>query len=104
MSPTTRAQVFEQATHDASRDALDDPGRCESLWRGLNPAQADGRECVMCESSFVEPAVPEVHRLGPRPGTRGTPSGINTVPVGRSETGSQVFACIGICAALAWPD
>ncbi len=76
----------------------------EPVWRGLNPAQADGRECVMCESSFVEPAVPEAHRLGARPGTRGTPSGISTVPVGRSETGSQIFACIGICAALAFPD
>jgi hypothetical protein len=104
VSPTSRARVFAQATSDASRDRLTDPERCESLWRGLNPPQADGRECVMCESSFCEPAVPEVHRLGPRPGTRSTPSGINTVPVGRSETGSQVFACIGICAALAWPD
>jgi hypothetical protein len=96
--------MFAQATHDASRDQLTDPERCEALWRGLNPAQADGRECAMCESSFSEPAVPEVHRLGPRPGTRSTPPGINTVPVGRSETGSQVLACVGICAALAWPD
>lgn len=80
------------------------PDPAEHVWQGLNAAQADGHECVMCESSFVEPAVPEAHRLRARPGTRSTPAGISTVPVGRSETGSQVFACIGICAALAFPD
>jgi excisionase family DNA binding protein len=40
----------------------------------LNSAQADGLACVVCEVSFLETAV--AHR-----------------PVGRSQTGSQVFAC-----------
>jgi len=51
-------------------------------WTHLNEAQADGRACVMCEMP-----------TGSRPG--------GSVPVGRSSTGSQVFACAGICAEQA---
>lgn len=78
--------------------------RVESRWSGLNANQADGIECVMCERSFVWPELPAEHRPDPVPGTRSGPAGIPAVPVGRSETGSQVFACAGICAALAFPD
>ncbi|MBP2321543.1 excisionase family DNA binding protein [Kibdelosporangium banguiense] len=40
----------------------------------LTPAQADGLACVVCEAHFAETSI--AHR-----------------PVGRSHTGSQVFAC-----------
>ena len=49
-------------------------------WTGLAPAQADGLTCVVCGRDFRTP-------------------GSVAVPVGRSHTGSQVFACIGQCAA-----
>ena len=78
--------------------------RIEARWAGLNAGQADGQECVMCEVSFVWPEVPAQHHPAPVPGTRSGPAGIPAVPVGVSETGSQVFACLGICAALAYPD
>ncbi|MFC5137229.1 hypothetical protein ACFPK1_03235 [Actinomycetospora rhizophila] len=78
--------------------------RSEALWQGLNSTQADGTECVMCERSFTWPELPDAYRPTPVPGTRSGPAGIPAVPVGRSVTGSQVFACAGICAALAWPD
>lgn len=42
----------------------------------LTPAQADGQACVVCEAHFAE-------------------TGIAARPVGRSHTGSQVFACTG---------
>jgi len=65
-------------------------------WDGLNPAQADGRECVVCESTYLDLAA--VLR-GETP-TAASPR----VPVGfAADTGSQVFACVGICAALAYP-
>jgi hypothetical protein len=44
----------------------------------LTPAQAVGLACVVCGRAFI--------------------IGIRSVPVGRSETGSQVFACVGTCA------
>lgn len=48
---------------------------CEADTDGaLTPAQADGLACVVCEVLFLETKV--AHR-----------------PVGRSHTGSQVFAC-----------
>ena len=78
--------------------------RTEAVWRVLNASQAEGTECVMCERSFTWPELPEALRPDPAPGTRSGPAGIPAVPVGLSETGSQVFACAGICAALAWPD
>ncbi len=46
----------------------------ESVMRGLTARQADGLACVVCGTDYIQVAVP--HR-----------------PVGRSETGSQVFAC-----------
>jgi hypothetical protein len=45
----------------------------------LTPAQADGLACVRCGVDYLTVAVP--HR-----------------PVGRSGTGSQVFACSWTCA------
>ncbi|MFC5141021.1 hypothetical protein ACFPK1_22485 [Actinomycetospora rhizophila] len=78
--------------------------RSEAVWSGLNESQADGTECAMCERSFLLPELPPEYLPEPIPGTRSGPSGIAAVPVGRSRTGSQVFACAGICAALAWPD
>lgn len=63
----------------------------EQRWSGLNAWQADGLECVMCETNYLHPSVPD--------------PAVPHVPVGFSaDTGSQVFACVGICAALAWPD
>lgn len=78
--------------------------RTDTRWTGLNATQADGTECVMCEVSFIWPEVPAEHQPAPVPGTRSGPAGIPAVPVGVSETGAQVFACLGICAALAYPD
>lgn len=60
----------------------------ERRWTGLCAAQADGQACVVCGRNF---------------GVRGSVS----VPVGRSRTGSQVFACVGACvseAAVVEPD
>lgn len=45
---------------------------------GLSDLQADGLACTTCGVDYL--AVPTPH-----------------VPVGRSATGSQVFACIGCC-------
>lgn len=41
-------------------------------------AVADGRACVVCGADFVR-------------------TGASHVPAGHSETGSQVFACVGRC-------
>ena len=54
----------------------------QRIWTGLSPAQADGLACVICAHDF---------RI------RGSVS----VPVGRSHTGSQVFACLASCAQIA---
>lgn len=43
---------------------------------GLTAAQADGLACVVCGADYLRIRVPHV-------------------PVGRSVTGSQVFACVG---------
>lgn len=56
----------------------------ERTWTGLGPAQADGQACVICGRTF---------RL----------RGSVCVPVGRSSTGSQVFACVGGCGEQAGP-
>jgi hypothetical protein len=45
----------------------------------LTAAQADGLACVECGKNFTTTAAP-------------------SVPVGRSSTGSQVFACEARCA------
>jgi hypothetical protein len=46
---------------------------------GLTAAAADGLECPICGRPADNPSSPP------------------TQPVGRSETGSQVFACSGRC-------
>lgn len=53
-----------------SPEATDEPGTSD--------AAADGLACVVCGANFLETAV-------------------SHVPVGHSETGSQVFACVGRC-------
>lgn len=53
----------------------------DKLWTGLTHRQADGLACVVCSVDYIQ--VPAVHR-----------------PVGRSETGSQVFACSGCITRL----
>jgi hypothetical protein len=47
---------------------------------GLTTTQADGLACVVCGADYLRVRVPHV-------------------PVGRSVTGSQVFACAGCCPA-----
>jgi hypothetical protein len=54
----------------------------ERIWTGLPAAAADGLACVICGR-----------------GLRGR--GRAWVPVGRSHTGAQVFACAGDCAQRA---
>jgi len=58
----------------------------ETIITGLTTAQADGLACVICDRDYLR--------------TRGSRS----VPVGRSVTGSQVFACVGRCAEAAGAD
>ena len=50
----------------------------EIIMSGLTPLQADGLGCVACGADYLRVRV--LH-----------------VPVGRSVTGSQVFACVGRC-------
>lgn len=50
----------------------------DTIISGLTPVQADGLACVECGVEYLHARVPHV-------------------PVGRSETGSQVFACAGCC-------
>lgn len=52
------------------------------MWIGLMPLQADGLACVICRVRYLRNRNP--HR-----------------PVGRSATGSQVFACTGRCEQIA---
>lgn len=54
------------------------PPHLATLHRDLNDAQADGLACVVCNEDYTE-------FLG------------DTVPVGVSATGSQVFACAVGC-------
>ncbi|MGH3924751.1 MAG: helix-turn-helix domain-containing protein, partial [Pseudonocardiaceae bacterium] len=51
---------------------------------GLSAAQADGLACVVCSADFLA-------------------GGASHVPVGRSASGSQVFACLGPCEKAAAP-
>ncbi|MBV9447525.1 MAG: hypothetical protein JO345_16705 [Streptosporangiaceae bacterium] len=48
----------------------------DTILTGLTPVQVDGLACVACGADYLRIRVPHV-------------------PVGRSVTGSQVFACIG---------
>lgn len=52
----------------------------ERIWTKLSPAQADGHACVICSRNF--------HVRDPA-----------AMAVGRSLTGSQVFACAGVCVS-----
>jgi hypothetical protein len=51
---------------------------------GLTALQADGLACVSCGADYLTVATPHV-------------------PVGRSMTGSQVFACVVCCSHGAQP-
>jgi hypothetical protein len=55
----------------------------EKIISGLTADQADGLACVVCGLDYLD-----------------TPRSAS-VPVGRSVTGSQVFACVGRCAEAA---
>ncbi|MEV5302712.1 hypothetical protein [Amycolatopsis methanolica] len=48
----------------------------EAIITGLTVPQGDGLACVVCGADYLRVRVPHV-------------------PVGRSVTGSQVFACVG---------
>jgi hypothetical protein len=48
----------------------------DTITTGLTAPQADGLACVVCGADYLRIQVPHV-------------------PVGRSVTGSQVFACVG---------
>jgi hypothetical protein len=50
----------------------------DTISAGLTAPQADGLACVACGADYLRVRVPQV-------------------PVGRSVTGSQVFACVGCC-------
>ncbi|GAA5115277.1 hypothetical protein [Haloechinothrix salitolerans] len=50
----------------------------DTIIAGLTTVQADGLACVACGADYLQVRVPHV-------------------PVGRSVTGSQVFACVGCC-------
>jgi hypothetical protein len=56
----------------------------ETIITGLTPAQADGIACVSCGADYLRVRIPHV-------------------PVARSRTGSQVFACAGCCQDEAQP-
>jgi hypothetical protein len=55
----------------------------ERIWTGLDVLAADGLACVICGRGLL---------------SRGSRV---RLPVGRSQSGSQVFACIGDCAGMA---
>ena len=52
------------------------------VWQNLTPMQADGLACVVCRINYLV-------------------EGRACQPVGRSHTGSQVFACAGECVQAA---
>ena len=51
----------------------------DTLISGLTPVQADGLACTVCGADYLRVRAPHV-------------------PVGRSVTGSQVFACVSCLA------
>lgn len=74
----------------------------EQQWPGLNASQADGLECVMCQTTISTPRC-QTNHLHPTVPDLAVPH----VPVGFSHTGSQVFALRGpglarLTASLAW--
>ena len=58
----------------------------ETVFSGLTDAQADGLGCVVCGRDYLR-----------------APVSVSLL-VGRSLTGSQVFACEGRCGELAGAD
>ncbi|GAA3889996.1 hypothetical protein GCM10022243_63570 [Saccharothrix violaceirubra] len=70
------AAYREFVTGDGDPGAVDAAGQGGWSWEHgpLSEPQADGRACVVCRTDFLSTSV--VH-----------------IPVGRSSTGSQVFAC-----------
>jgi hypothetical protein len=52
-----------------------------NLDNSLTAAQADGLACVVCSADYLTVRTPHV-------------------TVGRSLTGSQIFACVGTCAQI----
>ena len=50
----------------------------ETIIAGLTASQADGLACVVCGADYLRVRVAHA-------------------PMGRSVTGSQVFACVGCC-------
>ncbi|WIY01854.1 hypothetical protein QRX60_48945 [Amycolatopsis mongoliensis] len=50
----------------------------DTIVAGLTASEADGLACVACGADYLRVRVPHV-------------------PVGRSVTDSQVFACVGCC-------
>ncbi|OLT40008.1 hypothetical protein BJF85_06610 [Saccharomonospora sp. CUA-673] len=58
----------------------------EKIITGLTSAQADGLACVVCGRDYLRA------------------SGAVSLLVGRSLTGSQVFACEGRCGEVAGAD
>jgi len=52
----------------------------ETIYPGLSVLQADGVACLACDRNYLR-------------------SRAAHVPIGRSETGSQVFVCLGDCLA-----
>jgi hypothetical protein len=57
-----------------STPVADRSGAAMSIRTDLTPAQQDGLACVECSCDFLRVRVPHV-------------------PVGRSQTGSQIFVC-----------
>jgi hypothetical protein len=55
-------------------------GGPDRIFTNLTERQAEGLACVVCGADYLTDTVPHV-------------------PVGRSHTGSQVFACQAGCAA-----
>ena len=72
--PGSAIRVYLNGRGQAARDALVTGGADAAGEDGLTPAQADGLACVVCAVDYLEHNTPRR-------------------PVGRSQSGSQVFAC-----------
>jgi len=82
--PVTRDELERAAAIGLQRAARPAPGtpNADAVLAGLTEAQADGMACVICGTDYQRVRLAHV-------------------PVGRSLSGSQVFACVGRCSALA---
>jgi excisionase family DNA binding protein len=79
--PDYALTAFESAAAEAAYAdaqagsvATDDEPVMVDGYGPLNEAQADGRACAVCRADFLA-------------------TGVSAFPVGRSHTGSQIFAC-----------